>query len=147
MKEIKGNLWEEETELLCITTNGFVKKDGSAVMGAGCAKEAKELFPGIEYKLAELINTYGNVVGPIWKDEAGRVIATFPVKHNWYEDADIELIRRSALQLKEVMDTFRIERVVIPRPGCGNGGLDWETQVKPVLEEIWTDDRFQVITW
>ena len=71
-----------------------------------------------------------------------RIIA-FPVKHHWAQKADLELIRKSAEQLVEISQYC--ERVLIPRPGCGNGQLNWE-EVKPILEEI-LDDRFYVISF
>lgn len=39
--EVVGNMWAIPADAYCITTNGFVKKNGEAVMGAGCAKEAR----------------------------------------------------------------------------------------------------------
>ena len=41
MNEITGNILNyigKPKTLVCITTNGFVKNNGEAVMGAGCAK-------------------------------------------------------------------------------------------------------------
>ncbi len=43
MKEDFGDLWDFDG-IIAITTNGFVKKDGSCVMGRGCAKEAALRF-------------------------------------------------------------------------------------------------------
>lgn len=36
--------------------------------------------------------------------------------------------------------------VYLPRPGCKNGGLDYNSQVKPILEKHLTDDRFRIIS-
>jgi len=55
------------------------------------------------------------------------------------------LIRQSARQLVEMADKFGWGSVVLPRPGCGNGGLDWD-DVRPILEAI-LDDRFTVVTF
>ena len=39
MKEIRGDLFTQEADTICITTNGFVKANGECVMGRGCAKQ------------------------------------------------------------------------------------------------------------
>ena len=143
MKEANGNLWVfrgERAEWICITTNGFVKNNGHCVMGRGCAKEANEKF-NISAEIGGLIKQYGNRVLVLHDIR----IITFPVKHKWFEIADLSLIEKSAHQLIEVCDKFMIEKVYMPRPGCGNGKLDWNN-VKPVLANI-LDDRFTVVTY
>ncbi len=143
MVEVKGNLWTYPANARVITTNGTVKKDGSCVMGRGCALEAKTKFPGIDKELGKLIKLHGNHVRILIWDHPN--IWSFPVKHNWWEKADLELIRRSAKELVNIADVGNYTKVVLPRPGCGNGGLKWE-DVKPVIEPI-LDDRFHVISW
>lgn len=142
MKEIQKNLWDVECDLRVLTTNGIVRRDGACVMGRGCALEAKDRFPGIEFRLGELIRKYGNRVMRLGRYE-GVVIASFPVKHNWKEPADPELIRRSAEQLVALADKFGYTDVAIPRPGCGNGKLRW-SDVRKVLDDV-LDDRFTVV--
>jgi len=44
VKEVDGNLWEIEADWRVITTNGFVKKDGRAVMGRGVARQALQRY-------------------------------------------------------------------------------------------------------
>jgi hypothetical protein len=159
MNEVKGDLWDFKADLRCITTNGFVKKNGRAVMGRGCAREAVVRYPGIDLTLGELLTTYGNHVHELgWTEAApgGKTrhlafdLLSFPVKHHWMRPADLKLIERSAKELVHFLDsvdsTYESDHtVVVPRPGCGNGQLSWE-QVKPVIEPYF-DERFYVISY
>lgn len=140
MFETRGNLWTTDADVRVITTNGYVKKDGSCVMGRGCALEAKSRFPGIEYRLGTLIAEHGNHAFIL----SGNLV-TMPVKHNWWEEADPGLIVRSAKELVVYADQNGWNRVLLPRPGCGNGKLSW-ADVKPLLDPIF-DNRFCVITF
>lgn len=157
MLETKGNLWDSFLDATVITTNGFIKKNGECVMGRGCAKEAAEFNSGLPKMLGDKIKRDGNHVhffgfnyGVDLQYEPFNLI-TFPVKHNWYEKADIELIERSAKELVEMIDSFdgsenvdyiEINSVAMPRPGCGNGQLNWD-DVRPILEK-YLDDRFTI---
>ena len=138
MKEITGELWDyygKENFVVCITTNGTVKKNGEAVMGRGCAKEATERLPRIAKRLGASLNTIGLQffepvnLGNEWTDP----IALFPVKYNWWEQADLELIKKSASQLRDRALAWPNCTYILPRPGCGNGRLTWD-QVKPVID-------------
>jgi hypothetical protein len=88
-------------------------------MGRGCARQAKEVVPGIEYKLGGLLTEHGNRVMRLAVLPDGSHLGTFPVKHHWREAADLDLIKRSARQLVELADRFRYQQLLIPRPGCG----------------------------
>lgn len=140
--EITGNMWDIEADAYCITTNGFVKKNGEAVMGAGCAKEARNKFPGIPKILGDMITKCGNRVCPLWKD--GPFIVSFPVKHAWWETADLKLIEQSAADLMLMANMLEWRKVLLPRPGCGNGKLKWE-DVKEVLLPV-LDERVWVVS-
>lgn len=141
MIEVTGNLWDYPADVRVITTNGFVKKNGECVMGRGCALEAAKAQPSLPLALGRMIEQNGNHVFLLNNGEVK--LYSFPVKHQWFEVADIELIKRSAEEL--VSKIAGPKRVVMPRPGCGNGQLKWE-DVKPILEPI-LDDRFHVITF
>jgi hypothetical protein len=150
MIEIKGNIWDYQTKpdyAIAITTNGTIKKDGKAVMGAGVAKQAMEQWPDIPFTLGKSLEIAGNNLHYL-----GNNILSFPVKHNWWEKADIVLIERSAKQLMDFINNCHkevefahIKKIVLVRPGCGNGKLKWE-DVKPVLEKI-LDDRIEIIDY
>jgi hypothetical protein len=144
MVEVVGNLWTYPADVRCVTTNGYVRKDGRCVMGRGCAWEATQRYPGIDKVLGDAIKAKGNHVHWLRGDKKGEIIFSFPVKHHWHEEADPELIRRSSEELLVAVETGPLT-VVLPRPGCGNGRLKW-SDVKPILEDI-LDDRFHVISF
>ncbi len=139
MKEITGNLWNfylRPEHVICITTNGMVKNNGAAVMGAGCAKEAMLRITGIQFELGRYIKQYGNIAGYLYPTGStyGPLII-FPVKHHWKLKADLDLIRESAGILSELATHHPERTFILPRPGCGNGGLQWK-DVKPLLEKL-----------
>ncbi len=132
VREITGNLWSyygKPGYAVCITTNGFLKKNGEAVMGRGCAYEATQRIPGIALKLGEWISTQGNVPGRL---QASPPLIVFPVKHAWYEKADLHLIIESVAWLEKAASLTSGYKFILPRPGCGNGQLAW-ADVKPLL--------------
>ena len=142
MKEVFGNLWYFPG-IIAITTNGFVKRDGSCVMGRGCAKEAAVRFEWLPRKLGAAISKHGNHVFyfPEYR------LITFPVKHVWWEPADPKLIERSARELLETINNLKTpEPVYLPRPGCGNGQLRWEN-VKEILSPNLKSDQINIVTY
>lgn len=147
MKEIVGNIWDYHAKghWIVITTSGSVSKDGAAVMGRGVALQAKQRFPELPEELGYRLSYEGNLP---FEFRQYRIL-TFPVKSEWWQRANVDLIEQSWIHLRcVVVDELTVFRQLIPpiymvRPGCGNGGLDWE-DVKPILEK-YLDDRFVVV--
>jgi hypothetical protein len=144
MIDVVGDLWTYDAQLRVITTNGAVNSRGLAVMGRGCAKEAAAIYPSLQRELGVRLQREGNHAFLFcYPDETP--LATMPVKHHWGDDADLALIERSAYELKAIADAHKWTRVVLPRPGCGNGNLQYE-DVRPILARA-LDKRFHVITF
>jgi len=140
MTEITGNIWDyRETAVIVVTTNGQVSKRGRAVMGRGVAAQASRLDPALPDILGALIAAHGNHVHYL-----GDNIVSFPVEHSPYEHPDLQLIARSARELAVLADERGWQSIVVPRPGCGGGGLAWK-DVRPLLESCF-DERFLVIS-
>ena len=140
MIEVVGNLWTYPADWRIITTNGYVKTNGECVMGRGCALEAKTRYPDVPLLLGKLIDKYGNVVQRI----PNYGLIAFPVKHKWNEEADYDLIKQSAQQLRLVAECYPEHEFVMPRPGCGNGRRSWDV-VKTLLTDL--PDNVKVITF
>lgn len=139
------DLWTAgaDADAVVITTNGTITGRGLGVMGRGCALEATQRWPRLQRRLGFYLKTYGNNVG-ILMPPPPMTLVVFPVKHAWMEKADLVLIDRSVKQLVDLTTRLRWDHVVLPRPGCGNGGLTWEA-VRPVLVDQ-LDDRFLVVS-
>ena len=146
MREDKGNLWTYPgVAVRVVTTNGVVKNNGALVMGRGCAQQLRDSMPGVDLMLGQHVRKNGNVPCRIALPGRPFDIWTMPVKHKWDEPADIDLIRLSATKMMRLARTYGVGNVVIPRPGCGNGQLQWSTvrhELSPIL-----DDRFIAITF
>lgn len=124
---------------ICITTNGDIKNNGECVMGRGIALEAKTKFPRLPFELGKLILEGDNRV--YYFSEYN--LFSFPVKHHWKENADLTLIELSCKELVSLNYNFKFKRIFLPRPGCGNGKLDYKN-VKPVLEK-YLDNTYFII--
>jgi len=133
MKIINKNIWNIHKEgcIVCITTNGVTKPNTELVMGRGVALQAKQIFPDISYKLGNLVRKNGNHCFFL---EQERVIS-FPTKNHWKNKSEVSLIKRSCLELNDIIEQNNLDAVYLPKPGCSNGGLNWEF-VKKQIENI-----------
>lgn len=128
------------TEAVCITTNGIVRTDGKAVMGRGIAKYADEHF-NLSKKLADYLILTGNHAYDLGIYEKFHIIS-FPTKQDWRKKSDIKLIIQSCHEVIKIADDLELQTIYLPAPGCGNGQLRYQ-DVEPVISKI-LDDRFIV---
>lgn len=149
MQVRKGNfnifkLPTKPTDAICITTNGIIKANNRAVMGAGIAKTANDLYK-LDAELASHLKTCGNTPHVfLTTGYNGCQLISFPTKHNWRDNSDLHLIKRSAEILVEICNYRHISKCYLTPPGCNLGKLNWDKDVKPILENI-LDDRFVVV--
>lgn len=139
MIEVTGDIWEHlGSAVIAITTNGSLTRDGRAVLGRGVARQALVHLPDLPQRLGILIAARGNHV-----HDLGEGVVSFPVEETAWSLPDPRLIARSARELRDRADLEGWERIVVPRPGCGGGGLNWK-DVAPLLTAVF-DGRFMVI--
>lgn len=146
MLEEFGDFWTIQGDARCITTNGVLRSNGDAIMGKGMALQAKQRYPKIEFTLGRLIQKYGNHVFYL-----GNGLISFPTKYDWRDSkSDIGLIKRSAMELVSLfkgdvpIKSKSNRRILLTRPGCGSGNLNW-TDVRPILQTILNSDEFIII--
>lgn len=140
MFELQADFWKTEADYRCITTNGALRLNRHAIMGAGIAAHARLRYPELEVILGKLIKKNGNHVCLLVHN-----LISFPTKVHWNMNSDLDLITRSARELVALANTLpTANRIIITRPGCGMGRLSWNV-VKPRLAPI-LDDRFIVVS-
>lgn len=151
MREQQIDIWEaaRNAQAVCITTNGTVKSNGRAVMGRGVALEAAGRWPKLPSMLGQWLSTTGGAGPHLFvipknslRDQPFALVC-FPVKFEWNMHAAPILVAQSIKELVDSAEIFGWQRVVLPRPGCGNGSLDWDRDVKPLCAPL--DDRFLVV--
>ena len=157
MIEIAGDICSpkvlEFADAVCVTTNEVVKENKRAVMGAGCAKDMNEKFEDLDHDLGRAILENGHVtqiistrIVELRRFKKSVDIISVPTKHAFLEKSDLTLIETSIKQLIELANANpQWKRVVLPRPGCHHGQLNWLTEVRPLLEEC-LDNRFYIIS-
>lgn len=142
---------------ICFTSNGVLKGTNyqpQLVMGAGVAKAFRDKFFLLDFFAGEAVQKNGNICQIVdtkitIKDQPLNShlykIVAFPTKHHFKDPSDIELIKKSARELMELIEQNGWTCVALPRPGVGFGGLDYEKDVKPALQQI-CDNRV-VVVW
>lgn len=137
LKESNYNIWKSTADVICVTTNGIVKRNGELVMGAGMAREAVKRHNNIAECYGDHVKEYGNTPCEFHAD--GKIIMSLPTKDNWIEAADIDLIVESIERISRLVPQNMT--IAIPRVGCGCGGLEWQDvkkRIEPLLDERFT---------
>lgn len=136
-----GNMWDSPADLHLVTANSYVRGDGALVMGRGAAQQCQLMYDGCNKSFGRLIRIGNYVNGKGGVPFYGLLlhphhpIGLFQVKWNWFEKADIDLIRMSRDLLYEWVLNNPTKTVALNFPGIGNGGLKI-SQVMPLIRNL-----------
>lgn len=135
MNKYHGDIWalaaRTTAALTVVPTNLIVKRDLSAVMGAGLAKQAARRHP-------ELPGEYGTELltrGTSPSQRAGLYFAAhapvvcLPTKYDWREGADRDLMMRGLQELRHAAQARPGTQFLVPLLGAGYGGLTEQESV------------------
>lgn len=144
----RANIFDSQTQLFVNPVNCVGK------MGKGLALLFKKTFP---FNHAEYLSACRNnrlqpgevhcvqdrqyargIATPVW-------IANFPTKHDWRNPSQLWWIEEGLESLKEFMRERKIATAAIPALGCGLGGLDFITEVKPLIDSAFgSSEEFKI---
>lgn len=126
---VKGNLFQSPAQVLVNTVNTV------GVMGKGIALDFKRLFPEMYQQYRELCEQNQFKIGMLWLYKSpNKWILNFPTKEHWRYPSRVEYIEAGLHKFVNSYLKLGIHSIAFPPLGCGNGQLDFETQVKPLME-------------
>lgn len=130
----QGSLFDGNEQTIVNTVNCV------GVMGKGIALEFKKQYPDMFTKYKSFCDRKMLNIGDLYLyTSPDRMILNFPTKYHWRNKSKLSYIEDG---LKKFVDTYKdkgITSIAFPLLGCQNGGLDWESQVKPLMESYLSD--------
>lgn len=110
------------------------------VMGKGIAKRYKEIYPDMYKQYQKFCEQHLLDIGKLWIYKSDKKwILNFPTKKHWRNPSKIEYIEQGLKKFVETYEEKGVISISFPQLGCGNGGLDWENEVRPLMEKYLKD--------
>lgn len=127
---VEGNLFESPAQVLVNTVNTV------GVMGKGIALEFKRIFPEMFLEYRDLCERGELTIGRLHLFKTPhKWILNFPTKKDWRQPSRVEYIEAGLRTFVRMHAKEGISSIAFPPLGCGNGQLDFKTQVQPLLEK------------
>ncbi len=126
---VVGDLFTSPAKVLVNTVNTV------GVMGKGIARDFKRIYPEMFEQYQEYCENGMLDIGKLWLYKTPhKWILNFPTKKHWRNESRVEYIEAGLHKFVDSYDSKGIVSVSFPMLGCGNGGLNWKTQVQPMME-------------
>jgi O-acetyl-ADP-ribose deacetylase (regulator of RNase III) len=105
------------------------------VMGKGLAYDFKRCFPVMFSTYKDLCDSGDFTIGRLMLYRTPhKWVLNFPTKQHWRANSRLEDIETGLQHFVATYAEQGITSASFPRLGCGAGGLDWETEVRPLME-------------
>ncbi|MFD1549066.1 macro domain-containing protein [Levilactobacillus fuyuanensis] len=127
---LKTSLFESPAQVLVNTVNTV------GVMGKGIALEFKKMYPQMFTEYRQLCEAKKLTVGKLWLYKTdNKWILNFPTKENWRNRSKLDYIEAGLQKFVDTYQEKKIKSIAFPQLGVGNGGLNWEDEVQPLMEK------------
>lgn len=125
-----GDLFQSPARVLVNTVNTV------GVMGKGIAKDFKTIYPEMFTQYQELCEKNLFNIGQLWLYKTPhKWVLNFPTKKHWRQPSRLEYIEAGLKKFVESYADQGITSIAFPTLGCGNGELNWDREVRPLMEE------------
>jgi len=126
-----GDIFQDDAQVLVCPTNA------GGIMGNGLAFAFRMRIPGLfpRYRRHCAKHDLDDMVHFPFKAE-DCIVYCFHTKKKWWMDSTTALIRDGLMKLINWCAENGIEQIALPALGCGKGGLDFDKDLVPLLEEL-----------
>jgi O-acetyl-ADP-ribose deacetylase (regulator of RNase III) len=127
---VQGDLFQSPAQVLVNTVNT------KGVMGKGVALQFKQLFPEMFEQYRDLCEQGKIDIGKLWLYKSPhKWVLNFPTKKHWRYPSKLEYVIAGLEKFVRSYDEMGIHSIAFPPLGCGNGQLDFKTQVQPIMHQ------------
>lgn len=125
---VNGDLFRSPAKVLVNTVNVV------GVMGKGIAKDFKLIYPEMFHEYQRLCESKQLDIGRLSLYRTPhKWVLNFPTKKHWRQPSKLEYIEAGLKAFVRGYASNSITSVAFPPLGCGNGELNWEHQVRPLM--------------
>ena len=125
-----SDLFESPAKVLVNTVNT------RGVMGKGIALRFKKIYPEMFSRYREHCEHRRLTIGKLYLYKTThKWILNFPTKEHWRYPSRVEYIEAGLRKFEASCAEIGAPSIAFPMLGCGNGELDFEAQVKPLMEK------------
>ncbi len=129
-----GDLFESPAKVLVNTVNTH------GVMGKGIALRFRQIYPEMLQRYREHCERGSLTIGKLYLYKTPhKWILNFPTKEHWRDPSRAEYIEAGLRKFRDSHAEIDVTSVAFPMLGCGNGGLDFEDQIEPLMERLLAD--------
>jgi O-acetyl-ADP-ribose deacetylase (regulator of RNase III) len=138
----QGDLFNSNAQTIVNTVNCV------GVMGKGIALTLKKKYPDMFKKYKDICDKKLLTPGKLYlyKKETPWIL-NFPTKDHWRNSSKIEYIEEGLIKFINTYKEKGITSIAFPLLGCANGGLNWDFQVKPIMEQYLSNLDITVEIW
>ena len=127
---VVGDLFTSPAKVLVNTVNTV------GVMGKGIALDFKRIYPEMFEQYQYYCESGMLDIGKLWLYKTRhKWILNFPTKKHWRSKSKTEYIAAGLDKFVNTYDSKGIDSISFPMLGCGNGELDWDADVQPLMEK------------
>jgi O-acetyl-ADP-ribose deacetylase (regulator of RNase III) len=130
MTEVKGDLFQADVDVLVAPVNVV------GAMGAGAAKGFKKRWPDLAKQYVKDCMSRDMAIGFNTYWPGPPAVICLATKRHWQNPAEVIYVTLGLASLVLQIKEYGIRSLAMPRLACGLGGLNWEKQVRPLVENF-----------